>query len=156
MSGTLRWFGLMAWIVLCFGAAAFGTLTTDPSWYGVLQKPSWAPPAWLFGPVWSLLYLTMGIAAWLVWRRDGFSGASRALSLFLVQLALNAAWTWIFFGMRRPGWALVEIVVLWVLIFATVLAFRRHSHAASWLLVPYLAWVNFAAVLNASLWRLNQ
>jgi translocator protein len=120
-----------------------------------LEKPAFNPPSWVFGPVWTVLYAMMAVAAWLVWREAGFGGATAALSLFFVQLALNLAWSGIFFGLRQPGWALVEIAVLWAAILATMILFFRHSTLAGWLLVPYLLWVSFASVLNAALWRLN-
>jgi len=149
-----QWLGLFGWIAVCFAAAGIGAQVTDPAWYQTLERPAWAPPAWLFGPVWTVLYLLMGIAAWLVWSRDGFAGARLALSLFLVQLVFNAAWTWLFFGLRRPGLAFAEILILWGLILATVVAFKRHRRAAAWLLAPYVIWVTYAAMLNASLWQL--
>jgi tryptophan-rich sensory protein len=155
MSQTRQWIGLMLWIAMPFAASITGAQATDPAWYESLRKPAWAPPAWVFGPVWTALYLCMGIAAWLVWRRNGFAGARLALSLFLVQLAFNAAWTWIFFGLRRPGLAFAEIVLLWGLILATVVAFHRRHRIAGWLLVPYLLWVTYAAMLNGALWRLG-
>lgn len=121
-------------------------------WYAALNKPAWNPPAWVFGPAWTLLYLLMAIAAWLVWMRDGWR---RPLRLYFVQLALNAAWTPIFFGAHQLGWALVEIMALWAAILLTMLGFRRVNPAAGALFVPYLAWVTFAMVLNFTLWRLN-
>jgi tryptophan-rich sensory protein len=124
-------------------------------WYASLKKPSWNPPGWVFGPVWTTLYVMMAVAAWLVWKRGGFSSQRPALVLFLAQLALNAAWTPLFFGLHRPGLAFAEILLLWLAIAAALAAFRPVSRAAAWLLTPYLAWVSFAAVLNFALWRLN-
>ena len=124
-------------------------------WYAALKKPAWNPPAWIFGPVWTSLYTMMAVAAWLVWQRGGFVSQRRPLMLFLAQLALNAAWTPLFFGLHLPGLAFAEILLLWVTIAATLTAFRGVCHAASWLLAPYLAWVSFAAALNFALWRLN-
>jgi translocator protein len=147
--------GLAGWILLSFLPAWVGSQVTDPSWYQDLRQPSWAPPTWLFGPVWTVLYLLMGTAAWLVWRQRGFAAARGALVLYLVQLIFNGTWTWIFFGLQRPALAFAEIIVLWILIAATALAFAKHSLPAAWLLAPYLAWVTFAAVLNFSLWQLN-
>lgn len=125
------------------------------SFYAFLAQPSWAPPAWLFGPVWSVLYVLMAIAAWLVWRERGWRGASTALTLFVVQLAVNALWTWVFFAWHRGALALLEIVVLAGLVAATILAFWRWHRLAALLLVPYLAWVGFATALTYALWRLN-
>lgn len=133
-------------------------MLTTPSiggWYATLAKPAWTPPNWVFGPVWSLLYLAMAVAAWLVWRQVGFPRAASALNLFGVQLVLNVCWSAIFFGAHRPGLAFAEIVVLWLAILATMVAFRSLSRPAAWLLAPYLAWVAFAATLNFSIWRLN-
>jgi translocator protein len=155
MSRMRRVIGLVGWVGISFAAAAVGAQATDPVWYQALERPGWAPPSWLFGPVWTVLYLLMGIAAWLVWVRGGFAGARLALGLFLAQLVLNAAWSWLFFGLRRPDLALAEIVLLWLLILATMLAFGRQRRPAAWLLVPYLLWVTFAAALNLSVWRLN-
>jgi translocator protein len=147
--------GLIGWIAVSFAAAAIGSRVTDPGWYETLQTPTWAPPSWLFGPVWTALYLLMGVAAWLVWRRSRFAGARVALTLFLVQLVFNAAWSWLFFGLRRPDLAFAEIILLWGLILATILTFAQHRRLAAALLAPYLLWVTFAAVLNFSIWQLN-
>lgn len=158
MTPLAKTLALVLLVAVCLGAAALGGLATAPEipgWYATLEKPAWNPPSWVFGPVWTTLYLLMAIAAWLVWTRSGLADARGALTLFAIQLALNVAWSFIFFGARRPGWALLELVVLWCAILATLLAFRRHSEAAGWLLVPYLAWVTFAGVLNATIWRLN-
>jgi tryptophan-rich sensory protein len=149
--------GLVGWLIVVFVAAAIGALASAQAgpFYAQLARPDWAPPASLFGPVWSVLYALMGIAAWLVWRERGFHQARRALGLFLVQLALNALWSWLFFGWHLGAWAFADIVVLWVLIVATVIAFWRIRPLAGILLVPYLAWVSFAAFLNHAVWRLN-
>jgi translocator protein len=157
-TGAMSWLVLGGFLALCFGVAALGSVFTSsamPEWYMSLEKPAFNPPSWVFGPVWTVLYAMMAVAAWLVWREAGFDGATAALSLFFVQLALNLAWSGIFFGLREPGWALVEIVVLWAAILGTIVLFFRHSSLAGWLLVPYLLWVSFAAVLNAAIWRLN-
>ena len=124
-------------------------------WYAQLNKPSWNPPGWVFGPVWTLLYVMMSVAAWRVWKQGGFTSQRRPLSLFLLQLALNAAWTPLFFGLRQPGIAFAEIVVLWLAILGTIVAFRQTDKIAAALLLPYLAWVSFASVLNFTLWQLN-
>lgn len=151
--------GLIFWIGLCLAAAGIGSALTVPSipvWYQTLAKPSWTPPSWLFAPVWTALYIMMGTAAWLVWRPRGWTGASLALGLFVGQLALNVAWSGLFFKLRMPGLAFVEIVVLWLAIAVTTWSFARHSALAAWLLAPYLAWVTFAAALNLSIWRMNR
>ncbi|HVL35872.1 MAG TPA: TspO/MBR family protein [Burkholderiales bacterium] len=152
MSGVL---GLVGWILVAFVPAWVGALATDPGWYAELARPAWAPPAGVFAPVWTVLYFLMGVAAWLVWRSHGFAGAPKALALFLAHLPFNAAWTWIFFGLREPGLALAEIALLWALIAATMIAFACHRRLAGALLAPYLAWVTYAAALNHALWRLN-
>lgn len=145
----------VGWLVLTFLAPAAGAWMTSPAWYAALNKPAWSPPGWLFGPVWTLLYVLMAVAAWLVWREGGWARQRRALALYCGQLVLNAAWTPLFFGLRQPGWALIEIVLLWVAILATLVAFARVRRPAAWLLAPYLGWVSFAAFLNFTLWRLN-
>lgn len=149
--------GLFGWLLLVFAAAAIGGLASASSgeFYREIVRPSWAPPAWLFGPVWSVLYVFMGIAAWLVWRARGFAGARHALLVFVVQLAANALWTWLFFVWRLGGLAFAEIVVLWAMILVTTVLFWRVNRVAGVLLLPYLAWVSFAAALTLATWRLN-
>jgi len=150
--------GLLVCVAACFAAAGVGGLFTGLSvstWYHELQRPAWNPPDWVFGPVWTVLYLMMGVAAWLVWRKGGWAGARVALVLFVVQLVLNAAWTGVFFGLRAPGMAFIELAALWIAIVATVIAFWRRSIAAGALMLPYLAWSTFAAVLNFTIWRMN-
>ena len=149
--------GLVAWLVVTFVAAAIGAAASVQAgpFYTQLLRPDWAPPPAVFGPVWTVLYVLMGIAAWLVWRVGGFHAARSALTLYLVQLALNALWTWLFFGWQRGALAFADIVVLWALIVATLIAFWRIRPLAGMLLVPYLLWVSFAAALNYSVWQLN-
>ncbi|MBX7207625.1 MAG: tryptophan-rich sensory protein [Verrucomicrobiaceae bacterium] len=146
---------LMGWLLLCFMAPALGAFSLPGEWYASLRKPSWNPPGWLFGPVWTALYTMMAVAAWMVWKRGGFIVQRVALTRFLVQLALNAAWTPLFFGLHRPDWALVDIALLGLAVAMTIAAFHRVHRGAAWMLVPYLAWVSFATVLNFTLWRLN-
>jgi tryptophan-rich sensory protein len=149
--------GLVAWLVASFVAAGIGAAAAIDAapFYAQLVRPAWAPPASLFGPVWTALYLLMAIAAWLAWRVGGFRAARTALALFFVQLALNALWSWLFFAWHRGGLALADIVVLWAAIVATLLAFWRIRPLAGALLVPYLLWVSFATALNLAVWRLN-
>jgi tryptophan-rich sensory protein len=147
---------LIGWLVLCFAASGTAIFVSTGGWYAQLQKPSWNPPAWIFGPVWTLLYIMMAIAAWIVWRVGGWKRQGRALGLFLGQWLLNALWTPLFFGLHLPLLAFVEIVALWVVLLATILAFRRVRMVAAVLLLPYLAWVSFAAVLNFTIWWLNR
>lgn len=154
---TQQVLGLVGWLLLSFVAAAIGSAASIRAgdFYAQLVRPEWAPPASVFGPVWTVLYALMGIAAWLVWRIDGFRGARTALTLFLVQLAVNALWSWLFFAWHLGALSFVDIVLLWALIVATLIAFWRISPLASALLLPYLLWVSFASVLNFYMWQLN-
>ena len=149
--------GCIAWLALSFMAAAIGAVASiqASSFYLQLARPEWAPPAGVFGPVWAVLYALMAIAAWLVWQVGGFRVARTALTLFLVQLAVNALWSWLFFGWHWGGLAFVDIGLLWVLIIATLIAFWRIRPLAGALLIPYLLWVSFAMALNYSIWQLN-
>lgn len=157
LSIPLQAIGLVGWLLVAFVTAAVGGFASASAgeFYRELVRPSWAPPGWLFGPVWSVLYFLMGVAAWLVWRARGFAGARSALLVFVFQLAANALWTWLFFVWRQGGLAFAEILVLWVLILVTIFLFWRVSRVAAWLLLPYLAWVTFASVLTLATWRLN-
>lgn len=149
--------GLIAWVAATFIAAAIGSAASIQAgpFYAQLVRPEWAPPSGVFGPVWTALYALMGIAAWLVWRVGGFRAAHAALTLFLVQLAVNALWSWLFFAWQLGGLAFAGIVLLWLLIAATLVAFWRIRPLAGALLVPYLLWVSFAAALSYSVWQLN-
>jgi benzodiazapine receptor len=141
---------------LAGGIAAIATAPAIPGWYATLAKPAWTPPGWLFGPVWTILYVLMGAAAGLVWSRHaGSRDGRRSLVAFAAQLVLNAAWPFLFFGLRSPGAGLVEILVLWGAVVTVAVWWRRLEPAAFLLLVPYVLWVSFAAVLNAAIWRLN-
>jgi len=151
-----EWLGLAIAIAVCFGAAALGSWPTFRAlreWYPSLRKPSWNPPNEVFGPVWSALYLTMAVAAWLVWRSGGDTAV--ALGLFVEQLALNVAWSVVFFGRRNVNGAFVVIVALWLAITSTLIAFGSIDRVAGALFVPYLAWVTFALFLNRAIARLN-
>jgi tryptophan-rich sensory protein len=147
---------LGGWLVVSFGAAALGGWFMPGEWYAQLHKPAWNPPNWIFGPVWTALYTIMAIAAWLVWRRGGFAAQRVALGWFLIQLLLNALWSPLFFGLHNPALAFGEIILLWLAILATLIAFWRAHRRAGLLLLPYLAWVTFAAVLNFTLWQINR
>jgi benzodiazapine receptor len=149
--------GLLVWLLVAFFAAAVGGFasTGASEFYRDLVRPSWAPPGWLFGPVWSVLYALMGVAAWLVWRARGFGGARNALLIFVVQLAANALWTWLFFVWRQGGLAFAEILLLLALILVTIVLFWRVNRLAAVLLFPYLLWVSFASALMLATWRLN-
>lgn len=149
--------GLVAWLLFVFtaaGLAGFGSAQA-PTFYLELTRPEWAPPAWLFGPAWGLLYTLMGISAWLVWRKSGFSGARLALALFFVQIGINVLWTWLFFVWRLGAIATAEVFLLWLTIAATAALFYRESKTAAVLLLPYLAWVSFASALSYTLWQMN-
>ncbi len=150
-----NWLALAGWLLACFAASSLGAFFGPGEWYASLRKPAWNPPGWVFGPVWTVLYTMMAVSAWLVWRQGGWSRQRKPLLIFLGQLALNALWTPLFFGLHRPGLAFGEIILLWLAILATWRAFRLVHRGAAWLLVPYLAWVSFAAALNFTLWRMN-
>jgi len=149
--------GLVGWLLLSFAAAAIGAVASvqAATFYQQLAQPSWAPPASVFGPVWSVLYALMGIAAWLVWRDGGWRRQRGVLTLFVVQLAVNALWSWLFFAWHHGAPAFVDIVLLWLLIVATVIGFWRVRPLAGVLLLPYLCWVSFASALNFAVWHLN-
>ncbi len=146
---------LVVSLLICWGAAGLGGVWTASSvdgWYRTLARPSWTPPDALFGPVWAALYTAMAISAWLVWRRVGFGWP---LAAFAAQLALNVAWSGLFFGLRQVGLALLDIAALWTAILACILLFWPVSTVAALLMAPYLAWVSFAAALNFAIWRMN-
>lgn len=146
---------LLGWLVLTFCFAAVGALgsSTAPDFYAQLQQPAWAPPAWLFGPVWSVLYLLMGIGAWRAWMAPGARGAMTAV--YLLQIVLNSLWSWLFFRWHLGALAFACIVALWLAIVATCVVFARRERLASVLLWPYLAWVSFAGALCYRIWQLN-
>jgi translocator protein len=149
--------GLIAWLSITFFAATLSAFATAsaPTFYAALVRPVWAPPAWLFGPVWSVLYLLMAVAAWLVWSRAGWQKAGLALRLYLLQLALNALWSWLFFTWHLGAIASTEIILLWLMIAAVIYQFSRIHKLSAWLLVPYLLWVSFATALSFAMWQLN-
>ncbi|QLQ37485.1 TspO/MBR family protein [Micromonospora robiginosa] len=153
-AGARKWWALAGFGVATFAAAAVGGLGVrgTSAEYQSLEQPAWAPPSWLFGPVWTVLYALIAVAGWLVWRRVGFGPA---LWAWCVQLVLNAIWTPLFFGAGRYGLAFAEIVLMWLAIGVTVVLFRRVSRPATLLMLPYWAWVTFAAALNLAIWRLN-
>jgi benzodiazapine receptor len=152
------WLSLLPFLLACFTAAAIGTAATGHSvktWYPTLHRPAWTPPDRIFAPVWTMLYLMMSLSAWLVWRDSTWAVARPALLLFTVQLVLNAFWPILFFGLRRPGPAFAEILLLLTLIVATIVAFLPLSFLAAWLLLPHAVWVAFASYLNFRIWQLN-
>ena len=158
MNDTRRGVGLILFIVGCLAAGGLGSIATATEikdWYPTIAKPSWNPPDAVFAPVWTTLFVMMGIAAWLVWKPEGWKAAQLPLSLFGIQLLLNVAWSWIFFAQHEIGWAFLEIIILWLAIVATTLSFFRTSFLAGILMVPYLGWVTFASCLNFAIWQLN-
>ena len=158
MPTTLQWLMLIVFLAVCLGVGGLGSVPTARSvrdWYPALRKPAGTPPTWVFGPVWTALYVLMAISAWLVWLQYGW-GARAALSIFVAQLALNFAWSGIFFGARLLGPALAEIVILWLAILFTIFIFYRLSAVAAYLLVPYFLWVTYASYLNCGIWLLNR
>ena len=146
---------LAGWLLLTFSASATSVFVSTGGWYANLAKPAWNPPGWVFGPVWTLLYALMAVAAWRVWYHGGWAQQKRALGLFLFQWALNALWTPLFFGLHQPGWALVEILILLAAVLTTMRTFWRIDRSAGALLLPYAAWVAFATLLNGAIWRMN-
>ena len=157
MSGAKQVVGLIGWLLLSFAAAAIGAVASvqAATFYQHLAQPAWAPPSSVFGPVWSALYALMGIAAWLVWREGGWRRQRGVLLLFVIQLALNALWSWLFFAWHHGALAFADIVVLWLLIVTTLIGFWRVRPLAGALMLPYLCWVSFAAALNFTVWHLN-
>jgi translocator protein len=152
------WLTFALFAGVCFSVAAIGSVWTATSvrtWYVRLRKPSFNPPSWVFGPVWSLLYLSMAVSAWLVWRNAGWDAPRVAFMIFFFQLGFNLAWSGLFFRLHRPGLAFIDILALLVAIVATAIAFRSFSEAAFWLMIPYAIWVLFASLLNFEIWRLN-
>jgi tryptophan-rich sensory protein len=154
-SGGVQAFAVTLGVTCAAAFSAAYASRTSAAFYAQLDRPSWAPPAWLFGPVWSVLYLLMAIAAWRVWRAAGFAQARTALALYGVQLALNALWTWLFFAWRNGAWATAEVLVLWSAIVLTMHRFSRHDRVAAAMLLPYLAWVSFASALTVAVWQRN-
>jgi translocator protein len=158
MIASNHWLSLLVSLAICYAAAWVGSAVTRPAiknWYAHLAKPSWRPPNWAFAPAWTVIFTLMAFAAWIVWNRHETLFVLPALCLFGIQLALNMAWSAIFFGLRRPGLAVIEIACLWVAILVTLIQFWGIAPLAGCLLIPYLAWVSFAMVLNFTIWRMN-
>jgi translocator protein len=154
-----RWFALALFVLLAFAAAGIGAAATSTSvqtWYAGLRKPSWGPPNWLFAPVWTTLYILMAVAAWRAWHIGPHASARRTVSLYSAQLTLNALWSVLFFGLRQPGAALVEVIGLWTILVILFVRFWRIDRLAGALWLPYVVWVSFAAALNAAVWSLNR
>jgi len=147
---------LLGFVAACLLAASPGAVFRPGEWYERLAKPTWRPPNWVFAPVWSVLYLIIAVSGWLVWREAGFSAAAFPLSIYAISLALNGAWSGFFFGLHRPDLAFFDVILLWVSIVATIVTFYPIEPYSALLLLPYLIWVTFAAMLNLAIWRLNQ
>lgn len=149
-------FKILICVTLCLTAGITSGLSSNgeiANWYTTIHKPNWNPPNWLFGPVWTILYILMGVALALVWHVGKEN--KTAITLFIVQFALNLCWSFIFFGLHQIGFAFAEIMIMWSLIVATIIAFSKLNKTAAWLLVPYVSWVSFAAILNGTIWYLN-
>ena len=149
-----RYLSLAVFLALVVGAAAVGTSFEAGMWYFDMKKPGWTPPAWVFGPAWGVLYLLMAAAAWKVWD-SGHYDRVNAIAIWLIQLALNAAWSWIFFGMHRLGVAWLELSVLLLVVLLCIRAFNAISRPAAWMMLPYFAWLIFAWCLNFAIWNMN-
>ena len=151
---------LLAWIIICLAVGFIGSIFTIPSiptWFAGLNKPPFSPPNWIFSPVWTTLFILMGISAWLIWEKGISNKEVRsAIMIFAAQLVLNMLWSILFFGLKSPLSAFLEIIVLWLFILATILSFYKISKPAAWLLIPYILWVSFASVLNLSIWLINR
>ena len=155
-TGNILW--LLFWLLVSFSAAALGSYWNQPSvvtWYPELQRPSWTPPSWVFAPVWTTLYFLMGVSAWLVWKQRERRAVTLPIAVFLIQLALNAVWSGLFFALRRPDLAFFEIILLWLSILWMIRLFKGYSSTAAFLQIPYLVWVSFAAALNLGIWQMN-
>ncbi len=157
LNRTTAFFGFLAWLSICSIALSLGAMASiqAESFYSELTQPSWAPPSWLFGPVWTTLYVMMAVSAWLVWKKGGFLVQACPLGIFLIQLSFNALWSWLFFAWHQGGLAFVNILILMILITRTLFLFWQTSKLAALLLIPYLFWVGFAGFLNYSVWQLN-
>lgn len=157
LTTTQQILGLVAWLAATFTTAAVGAIASVQAgqFYQQLERPEWAPPSSVFGPVWTVLYALMGLAAWLVWREGGFKHSRTILTVFLIQLGVNALWSWLFFAWHLGAWAFADILLLWVLIVTTMIGFWRVRPVAGMLLIPYLLWVSFAVALNYHVWQLN-
>jgi tryptophan-rich sensory protein len=156
ISANRSFVGLLGWLGLCFAAESTAVIFLPGRWYSHLHKAAWTPPSYLFAPIWTVLYVLMAVAAWKVWREGGFRKQTFALGLFLVQLALNSAWSFVCFGTHALPLSVANMTLLWLAVLGTVRAFFAANRFAGWLLVPYLAFLTFAASLNVALWWLNR
>lgn len=147
--------GLAGFVLLVAVVASAGAMFKPGDWYEALAKPPWTPPNWVFPVAWTLLYLMIAIAGWQIWREAGFGGACLAFLLYFVQLVLNAAWSWMFFGLHRVDLAMIDVTVLWIIVLANTIAFFMVQPGAAILLIPYLIWITYAAALNFAIWQMN-
>ena len=148
-------FGIAFWLLVTFGVASIASQFKPGAWYLEIDKPTWTPPGWVFGPVWGMLYLGMGTAAWLIWRRRSEAKVTLPLGFYIAQLIANGAWSWLFFGRQLIGAALIDLLLLVLLVAITSVAFFKLSRLAGILMIPYLLWICFAALLNFTIWKLN-
>jgi len=155
MENAKKVLALIGWILLCSLAGIFGAQFEPGTWYQLLTKPAWTPPNWIFPVVWPILYILMGISVWLIWKMKNTTLLQTEFTWFFVQLALNALWSWIFFGLHLIGTGLAEILLLWISILFTTLLFWKKNKTAGFLLLPYLLWVGYASALNFAIWQLN-
>jgi benzodiazapine receptor len=157
MTRSRQVIGLVGWVLACYAAAGIGALASveASTFYASLTLPAWAPPAWLFGPVWTVLYGMMALAAWLVWRKGGWELHRAVLIVFVIQLVVNALWSWLFFALKQGALAFADILVLWILVAVTLTGFWKINRLAGALIVPYLLWISFAAALNFAVWQSN-
>lgn len=149
-------FGLLFWLLLSAVVAWFGAQFNPGLWYMTINKPIWTPPGWLFGPVWTMLYIMMAIASYLVWNATGRTFKNKIIQLYLFKMLLNACWSWVFFGLHQIGWAVINIILLLVFIIVVTTLFYRQNKISGWLMLPYLLWVSFASILNLNIWILNR
>ena len=157
MSNTVKLIISILIPVAVGAVSGFFTSSEIPGWYQTINKPTWNPPSWLFGPVWTTLYVMMGVALFLIWKSDASQSVKKtAIILFATQLVLNFFWSFIFFNQHQIGWAVVEIITMWIFILLTIFAFAPINKIAAWLLVPYISWVSFATILNYTIWQLNK
>ena len=155
MSKKTEIFGLVCWLLLSAVVAWFGAQFNTDSWYFELNKPSWTPPGWLFGPVWTVLYILMAVSAWLIWKTDGKVFGKLSIKIYLAKMMINGLWSFIFFGLHEIGWALADIILLLILLIFVIILFYKENKTAGILLIPYLLWVGFASILNLNIWLLN-
>jgi len=155
MRGSEYILGLMFWVGLCLTVGFIAGRFSPGKWYATLHKPSWTPPGWVFPVVWTILYVMMGLSAWIIWQGTGLREVALPISFFLLQLIFNVLWMWLFFGLHRPGLAFLDIALLWAILLVTLILFWMNRPMAGAFLIPYLVWVGFSSALNFAIWRMN-